>query len=198
MSERYIVYGNKGFGFAEITSEGSTFGTPTFIEGMISSNINSETTVSNIYADDVIYATVPGNTSRSAEVSLRHIPTEYAKYLGYVKQPNGMIIDNGQHDAHCIFFVETVMDTVTNKLTEQLTYLYNVTATEGEVSTSTIEDEVEAKELMINYTAKNSSIAVDSSGVQCGYGRIIRTEENAALFDQYKTKVLLPKDTVEM
>ena len=88
------------------------------------------------------------------------------------------------------------MDAVTGEETQTLHYIYDVTASEPALETSTVEDEVEAAELTITYESKKSDFVKDDEGKLVGYGRITRTEQNKTWFDTFKTKVLLPTDKV--
>ena len=192
MADNYLVYGAKSFGYAPI-QESNKFGAPVFISGMKSFNSEVEQNSTAVYADDIVYATIDGAKKRTGEAELLYIPEAYASMaLGYVKQTNGMLVDTGVKQNHCIFYVETVKDKDTGKTTEILHYFYNVTATEGEIESATVEDEVDVKTMTIQYNCSNSAIAVDANGNQIAYAKIMRTTENAAIFDKYKTEVLLP------
>ena len=106
------------------------------------------------------------------------------------------IVDTGIKQPFAYYWVETVMQE-DNTTTQMLTILYNCMATEGDVESNTLEDEVEAKEMALNLTCTPSTIAKDnaSGGNGVTMARIIRTEDNATWFDTYKTKVLLPTDS---
>lgn len=190
--KKYIVYGAKEFGYAPINS-GSTFGTPVIIRGMKSFSTEIEQSNTAEYADDSVYATIDGAKKRTAEAEVLYIPEDYASMaLGYTKETNGMLVDNGVKKNHCVFYMETAKDVDTGDLTQILHYFYNVTATEGEIESNTIEDEVEVKTMSIKYNCANSVIAKDSKGNAIAYARIVRTAENATVFDKYKTSVVLP------
>lgn len=190
--KKYIVYGAKEFGYAPI-NDGTSFGTPVIISGLKSFSSEIEQSNKAEYADDSVYATIDGVKKRSAEAEVLYIPEEYAQMaLGYKKETNGMMVDNGIKKNHCVFYMETAKDTVTGELTQILHYFYNVSATEGEIESNTVEDEVEVKTMSIKYNCANSEIAKDSTGNAIAYARIVRTAENATIFDKYKTSVVLP------
>ena len=198
-TEKWIVYGDKEYYYAKIKTDDDSpsFDTPVRIYGMrgFSSEVEQEDTP--IYADDMVYATIPGVKTRTGEATVLYVPSDYAQMaLGYVKMTNGMLVDTGEKQTHCIFYVQNARHADTGEITQIIHYYYAVTASEGEIETATIEDEVEANEMTIAYTCANSAIAKDSQNNGVAYGKIMRTTENATLFDTYKTTVLLPTSTV--
>ena len=194
-----MVYGNKDAYYAPITNSGSpAFGTPVRDYGLVSTSITNEQTDTPIHADDSTYFTVSGARSITAEITKLSVDEEFAAaHLGYKKMANGMIVDTGVKQPFAYYWVETVMQE-DNTTTQMLTILYNCMATEGDVESNTLEDEVEAKEMTLNLTCTPSTIAKDnaSGGNGVTMARIIRTTQNATWFDTYKTKVLLPTDSV--
>ena len=197
--EKKIIYGNDNFGYALIdTSEGTPkFSAPVMLPGMISSKIEVEESSTKIAADNTTFAIIAGAKVRSAEAAVTYIPVQYyTECLGYIENASGMITDTGKKKAHCFFFTSTEMDAVTGEETQTLHYIYDVTASEPALETSTVEDEVEAAELTITYESKKSDFVKDDEGKLVGYGRITRTEQNKTWFDTFKTKVLLPTDKV--
>lgn len=199
-SEKWIVYGDKEFYYA-LLKDGSSgtkeFDTPVRIPGMrgFTSEVEQEDT--QVYADDMIYATIPGVKSRTGEATVLYIPSAYAvAALGYKKMTNEMLVDTGVKQPHCIFYVQDARNADTGEITQIIHFFYNVTASEGEIETTTVEDEVEVNEMTISYTCANSAIAKDSEGNGVAYGKLVRSETNATLFDTYKTTVLLPTATV--
>lgn len=189
-----IIHGNKSFGFAPITVQGSTysFGTPVMITGLVNATIEVEQNSTSIYADDKEYCRVKGAKVRTATVAFRNIPAAYAPYLGFVQNDNGMFTDTGKFENHCIFFETEEEDCDTGLSTTTLHYLYNVQASEPTQESATDEDEVEAAEIEVEYNASDSPFVVDDDGVAVQYGYITRTEENKTTYDTFKSTVLLP------
>lgn len=189
-----IIHGNKNFGFAPITVQGSTysFGTPVMITGLVNATIEVEQNSTSIYADDKEYCRVKGAKVRTATVAFRNIPAAYAPYLGFVLNDNGMFTDTGKFENHCIFFETEEEDCDTGLSTTTLHYLYNVQASEPTQESATDEDEVEAAEIEVEYNASDSPFVVDDDGVAVQYGYITRTEENKTTYDTFKSTVLLP------
>lgn len=195
-----MVYGNKEAYYAPITNKGSApaFGTPVRDYGLVSTSITNEQSDTAIYADDTTYFTVSGAKTVTAEITKLSVDDDFAEdHLGYKAMANGMIVDTGVKAPFCYFWVETVVNE-DGTTAPMITYLYNCMATEGDVESNTMEDEVEAKEMTLNLTCTPSTVALDAAGTGNGVtmARITRTAENATLFDTYKTKVLLPTDTV--
>lgn len=193
-----IIHGNKNFGYAPINVSESgemSFGSPVMLKGMVSSNIEVEQDTTNIYADDGTYCMVKGAKIRSAEIGLRYIDKEYAQFLGYKLNASGMLTDTGYFPNHCIFFETSEEDCDTGISTRTLHYLYNVMASAPTVETSTDEEEVEAVELSIEYSSSESGFVVDDDGVPVQYGYITRTEDNASIYDTFKTNVILAVPT---
>lgn len=189
-----IVHGNRNFGYAPINVSGgvSTFGAPVMLPGMYSSSIEVEQSTTSVYADDKDYCRVKGAKVRNAEVVLRYISEEYAQYLGYKLNENGMLTDTGSFPAHCIFFEETEEDCETGETTQTLHYLYNVQASTPTKETTSDEEEISPAEISVEYSCKDSDFVVDDDGDPCQYGYLTRTEENKAVYDTFKTTVLLP------
>lgn len=190
-----IVHGNKNFGYAPINVDGQgnySFGSPVMLNGMVSSSMEVEQEDTSIYADDKTYCLIKGAKARSLEVNLRYIPAEYAEYLGFKQNDNGMLTDTGLFPNHCIFFESEEEDCDTGEATTTLHYLYNVKGGEPSKETNTDEDEVEAQEITINYNALESTFVVDDDGAYVQYAYITRTDENAAVYDTFKQSVLLP------
>lgn len=197
--EKKIIYGNDNFGYALIDTSEETpkFSAPVMLPGMISSKIEVEESSTKIAADNTTFAIIAGAKVRNAEATVTYIPEQYyTECLGYVENANGMITDTGKKKAHCFFFTSTEMDAVTGEETQTLHYIYDVTASEPALETSTTEDEVEAAELTITYESKKSDFVKDDEDKLVGYGRLTRTEQNKTWFDTFKTKVLLPTDKV--
>lgn len=193
-----IIHGNKNFGYAPIDSSGVTpvFGDPVLLPGLVSATVEVEQDTSSIYADDDVYCSVKGAKVRTATVNLRHIPSSYAEYLGFIQEANGMLVDTGKFPNHAIFFETEEEDCDTGEKTTTLHYLYNVQGSEPTMESSTDEDEVEAAEIEVEYNAMTSSFVTDSNGDYLQYGYITKTTENEALYEQFKEKVILPTDEV--
>lgn len=192
-----IIHGNKNFGYAPITDDGAgnlSYGTPVMIPGLVSVEIEVDQSDTNIYADDKIYCVVKGAKVRTATVNFRYIPAAYAAYLGFVQQANGMLADTGSFANHCIFFETEEEDCETGDTTKTLHYLYNVKGGEPAFESNTDEDEVEAREIEVSYSAQESTFVTDAAGNYLQYGYITRSNTNAGLYDAFETQVILPTD----
>lgn len=193
-----IVHGNKNFGYAPINYDEDTqtysFGDPVMLAGMVSSSMEVEQEDNSIYADDKTYCVIKGAKVRTLEVSLRYIPSSYAQYLGYKLNENGFLTDTGIFPNHCLFFESEEEDCDTGEATTTLHYLYNVKGGEPSKETATDEESVEAQEISVSYTCMDSTIAVDDDNVAVQYAYVTRTEDNADVYDTFKTVVLVPTD----
>lgn len=189
-----IIHGNKNFGFAPITETGGvySFGTPVMIQGLVNATIEVEQEDTNIYADDKVFCRVKGAKVRTATVTFRNIPAAYAQYLGFVANDNGTYTDTGSFANHCIFFQTEEEDCETGLSTQTLHYLYNVQGSEPTQESTTDEDEVEAAEIEVEYSATDSPFVVDDNGKAVQYGYITRDETNKTLFDTFQSAVILP------
>lgn len=189
-----IIHGNKNFGYAPINYTGNTpsFGTPVMIPGLVSVEIEVDQEDTSIYADDVVYCMMKGAKVRTATATFRNIPKEYAQFLGFKMNDSGMLTDTGVFPSHCIFFMTTEDNCETGTSIPTLHYLYNVKGSEPTQESSTDEDEVEAAEIEVEYSATDSSFVVDDDNNPVQYGYIQRTEENKTIFDAYQTSVVLP------
>ena len=194
-----IVHGNKNFGYAPInvSEQGVySFGEPVMLQGMVSSSMEVEQEDTSIYADDKTYCIIKGAKVRSIDIALRYIPSSYAQYLGYKLNANGMLTDTGIFPNHCLFFESEEEDCETGITTTTLHYLYNVKGGEPSKETATDEEEVEAQEITVSYSALDSAFVVDDDGSYVQYGYITRTEENATTYDTFKQAVLLPTTAI--
>lgn len=189
-----IVHGNKNFGYAPINVSGGnyTFGTPVMIQGLVDATIEVEQEDTSVYADNKVFCRVKGAKVRTATVNFRNIPASYAEYLGFVANDNGVYTDTGSFPAHCIFFETEEEDCDTGLATTTLHYLYNVTASEPTWESQTDEDEVEAAEIEVEYSATESPFVVDDDGKSVQYGFITRDDTNRTLYDTFRTTVILP------
>lgn len=189
-----IIHGNKNFGYAPIvvTDDVKSFGTPTMIKGLVSVSIEVEQEDTNIYADNEVFCVAKGAKVRTATAAFRNIPATYAQYLGFKATENGGFTDTGVFASHCIFFETGGEDCDTGEKVRRLHFLYNVKASEPTQESTTDEEEVEAQELEVNYTASTSDfvVDVDNEGVQ--YFFIDRTPANADLYDSFVSAVILP------
>lgn len=185
-----IIHGNKNFYYFPI-SDGA-FGTPVQMTGLVSFEMEIDQETTNIYADDEIYAAVKGAKVRTATGTFRKITDAYAEYLGFYINANGGVSDSGSFPNHGICFTTTEYDGETGDETTRLHYLYNVTGSEPTFSSTTDEDEIEAQEIEVEYSALASSIAVDDEGNSVQYYYIDKTDTNATVFNTFTTTVLLP------
>ena len=193
-----IVHGNKNFGYASIIVSDNTysFGSPTMLEGMVSSSMEVEQSNTVIYADDKTYCTVKGAKARNVEAVFRYVTSAYAEYLGFHINANGMVTDTGAFPNHCIFFEEEVENCDTGEHTQTLWYVFNVTGSEPTHETNTDEAEVTPQDITITYSASDSQFVVDDAGNYCQVGYITRTDANSAVYDTFKTTVLLPTTVI--
>lgn len=193
-----IIHGNKNFGFAPIVTENDvkTFGTPTMIKGLVSVSIEVEQEDTNIYADDDVYCVSKGAKVRTATAAFRNIPAAYATYLGFKATDNGGFTDTGIFPSHCIFFETGGEDCDTGEKVKTLHFLYNVKASEPTQESSTDEEEVEAQELEVEYSATTSDFVVDADNEGVQYFFIERTPANYKLYDTFTSAVILPTSVV--
>lgn len=189
-----IIHGNRNFGFAPIIDNNGvkSFGTPVMIQGMVSSSIEVEQEETKIYADDVEYCVSKGAKARSATVNFRNIPASYASFLGFKESLNGGFTDTGIYPTHCIFFETQEEDCESGISQPTLHYLYSVKASEPSKESNTDEESVEAADIEVNYTASFSSFVVDADNEPVQYYYLTRTEQNADLYDSFKSAVILP------
>ena len=193
-----IIYGNKNFGYAPITNSGGSyaFGTPVFLKGMVSASADVEESKTNVYADNQVYCVVSGTKTRNLTATLKYVSEAYAQFLGFKQEANGMLVDTNDKPHHCVFFETEEKDCETNDTTRTLHYFYDVVASQPSLESTTMEEEIEAADLEVEYSAYDSSFVVDSDGKAVGYGKITRTEDNATLYDSFITKVILPTDAI--
>ena len=193
-----IIHGNKNFGFAPIIDNEGTksFGTPTLIPGLVNTTIEVEQDDTNVYADDDVWCVAKGAKVRTAEAAFRYIPATYLQYLGFKQADNGGYSDTGVFANHCIFFETGGEDCDTGTTARKLHFLYNVKASEPNTESQTDEEEVEAQELSVSYTAQTSDFVKDADNVGVQYFFIERTEENAKLYDTFANAIILPTSEI--
>lgn len=193
-----IVHGNKNFGYApiELDDDTYTFGDPVMLPGMVSSTMDVEQSNTVIYADDRTYCNVKGAKARNIEAVFRYVTSEYAEYLGFHVNDNGMVTDTGSFPNHCIFFESEEEDCDTGEATTTLWYIYNVVGSEPSRDTNTDEAEVTPQEISITYQASDSQFVVDDDDAYVQVGYITRTEANKAVYDTFTETVLLPTTAI--
>lgn len=193
-----IIHGNKNFGFAPIvtTEDVKSFGSPVMIAGLVSATIEVDQEDTTVYADDASFCVVKGAKVRTATVNFRNIPAAYASYLGFKPTENGGFTDTGTFATHAIFFETNEEDCEDGTSSPTLHYLYAVKGSEPTQESETDEEDIEAQEIEIEYSAASSSFVIDADGEAVQYFKITRTPENAALYDSFKTAVILPTSEV--
>lgn len=190
-----FVHGTQNFGCAEIDTSGSTptFKAPVMLEGITNFEMEVDESQSSIYADNKTYAVLSGAKVRSATATMYQITKAYSIFaLGFKEAENGMLTDTGEKKQHCIFFESIEEDGDTGVKTQTLHYLYSALASEPTLSRETDAEEITPSEIEIEYTAKESSFVVDKDGIAVQYASITRTDQNAKLYDKFKTQVILP------
>lgn len=193
-----IIHGNKNCGYAPIIESGGaySFGSPVMLPGLVGATIEVEQSSTNIYADDTVFCSVKGAKVRTANLTFRNIPASYAPYLGFIANSNGELTDTGSFANHCIFFETEEEDCDSGTSTTTLHYLYNVQGSEPTHESQTDEEEVEAAEIEVEYSARESNFVKDENNNYVQYGYITRTNTNANLYDTFKTAVILPTDSI--
>lgn len=193
-----VIYGNENFGFAPINFQegGNSFGSPIMIPGLVSASAQFNQDVTKIYADNLVWASLKGAKERSLSVAFRYIPSSYIKYLGYLLAENGGFSDSGFFENHCVFYETLELDSDTGKTTPTLHYYYNVKASQPSEESQTTEETADAQELSVDYDCMDSDFVKDANGNPVGYFKITRTEQNAALYDTFKTTVILPTSAI--
>lgn len=193
-----IVHGNKSFGYAPIivTESGGvksySFGAPVMLPGMVSMEVELDSDAQIIYADDRSYCTIRGAKVRTATATVRYVSAAYAQLLGFKQTDNGMLVDTGTHDNHCIFFETEEYDDEMGEKTRTLHYLYKANGGEPSRSSETDEDDVNAAEIEIEYKCSESDFVTDDDGEFVSYGYITRTESNKDDYDNFTSAVILP------
>ena len=185
----------KKFGFAKI--EGNAFSSPVIYEkNIISATSTVEQGSKTVRADGIAKMIIKGSKNRILETTVLKVSKDYAELaLGFKSTLNGGLTDTGTNTSHCVFFM-TEETSESNVSTDVIHYFYNVSASTPSEEFVQNEDEVSVSQLVIPYSAIPSDIALDKDGVRCAYFKLVRDETNKTLFDQYKTKVILPTDTI--
>lgn len=194
-----IIHGNRGAGYASINLAGETpaFGVPVALPGFVSASIETEQSTKKIYADNVVAFVATGARIKTAKATFLSIPESFAvAALGMVKAANGMVTDTGTQNPICFFFIQDAVDPDTNSQTQILHYLYDAKVLEPTRESETDSEEITEQTLELSLECRQSDIATDVNGTAVQYGYIMRTEDNAELFDSYMDGVILPTDTV--
>lgn len=192
-----IIHGNKNFGYAPIVAgDTPSFGTPVMIPGLVSTQIEVEQSDTNIYADDKVFCVAKGAKVRTATATFRNIPSSYMPFLGFKAQDNGGYSDTGSFANHCIFFETGGENCEDGTTSRRLHFLYQVKASEPTWESSTDEEDVEAAELEVEYTATSSDFVMDEDGDAVQYFFIDRTEANKDLFDSFESAVIMPTSAI--
>lgn len=196
-----IVHGNSSFGYAPINSTEDgvySFGNPVMLPvGLVSTSIEVDQDTNKIYADNIVWCNVKGAKVRTATCNFRNVPIDYAEYLGFKLNANGGLSDTGLFPSHCIFFETIEEDCETGVKTRKLHYLYNVQGSEPTEESETDEESVDAREIEVEYSCNTSSFVVDDDGNYVQYFTLTRTDENASLYDNFKSKIILPTDEIQ-
>lgn len=197
VQKKSVAFGNKNFGYAVANATGDAFEAPKMVSGLVETSNESEEESEKIPADDLSnFLVLSSGSSRKVTVSLYNTMQEYlVDAFGRKKTTAGGLVDSGVKRNHCIFWMDTITDE-NGKQYPRLTYFYSVDAGDPKVETKTLGDKTEATVYETEYSAGPSQLALDSDGKPVCMYQLVRTEENATLFDQWNTKIILPTDTV--
>ena len=176
-------------GTEEVTFTGATGGEVVFSTGVnrFAPSIKQDT--KKIYADAATHMTLMNAKEVTIEIdNYQYNDGEY-KQMGYTKV-NGGQIDTGIHPTFDVQRLLTVQNE-DGSTTKKLEVYYGCTSADYTESDDEDEDEISPKVYTRVLTVAGKDLE--------NYGHatkfmVERTEENAAKFDQYKTKVMTPND----
>lgn len=142
-----------------------------------------------VYADARSHMTLMNAKSVKIEVSNYQYSDGERLQMGYTKV-NGGYLDTGTYPVFDVQRILTIQQE-DNKTTKQLEVYYGCTSSDYTESDDEDEDEINPKVYKRTLTVAGRDFA--------GYGHankfvVVRTDENAAVFDTYKTKIMTPDD----
>lgn len=189
------TYGTEQGHFAEVLADG-TFGEVNSFTGLRGVNIEETQDPNVFYADDQQHLVINGAKQRSGDMKAYQISNEYALLaLGKKVMPNGGLVDTGVQKNFAFWYIRKVANETGVEVPELVIY-YNLKAGMATGEDVTSEEGIDLKELTIPLTAIPNSKVLDEAGNPVASMVLRRTDENAALFDTFKTKVLLPTDPI--
>lgn len=196
-----IVHGNQNFCAIPIVEANNqrSLGTPIDLSdmGLVSVDPSLTEEENKVYADNKLWARLKGNKEYTIPTAFRYISARYVEYLGFkVSTANGGISDSGKYPAHAICYETLEYDDETGEETQTLHYYYNVVGKQPTKASATDADSIEPAEIGIEFSCTNSDFIVDEENKPVGYFEITRTEENASLYDSFKTVAILPTSEI--
>lgn len=195
MSDKIVKHGIENVYYAEIAN--GVFGTPVRMYGAIKGGYEVENSPKDIFADNVVFMTLRGKSKIEGELTLLSIPESYATYaLGKELTDFGGLIDSGYRKPHALMWERVIEDAETGDQSRELTVLYNVSSGDANIEDSTDEDEIIEQNLTIPLSINKSQFALSKDGKMVGIMTLIRTDENATIYDSFKQKVILPSQAV--
>jgi len=182
---REITHGSE-----QVAYSGAT-GTVTFATGVQKFAPSNDTSQKTIYADATNHMVLNNPATLTIEQANLQYSDEELAQSGHVKV-NGGFVDGGAHASFDVCRIMTVQDE-NGKETPLLEVYYNVSATDYTESDDEDEDEINPKVYTRTLTVKGRSMTtLDGATQNVKQFRIERTDENATIFDTYKTTILEP------
>lgn len=168
-----LKYGLKNCYYAVGTAadDGSyTYGTPVALKGAQSLSLEAQGENVPVYADDIEYATVNGNSGYSGDLGLVLVPDDFkAAVLNEITDTNSVIYEDA--DAEIVHFALLFEFSGDAKKTRHV--LYNCTCTRPAVASNTIGETKEPQTESLTITSKpvyNSSVDKNVTKAKCVHG----------------------------
>lgn len=143
----------------------------------------------DVYADAILHMTLLNAATLTIDQSNYQMTSAEMAQAGHVPV-NGGFTDGGNHLAFAVQRLLSVQNE-DGSVTPKIEVFYNVTSGDWSESDDEDDDEINPKEYSRTLTVK---------GVDFGDGKIVkkfeivRSTDNASVFDTYKTKILVPAD----
>lgn len=194
-NKRFLNHGAQDLYYASLNPDG-TYYTPRRWEGMISGEIEDESEKENFYADDIVYATLPGAKLRKVSLKVAQIPeTAMISVCGFEKDDaTGFLCDSNLKKRVAVYWCEKIVDVDTNTSFRRMHILYNAILNgKPKFETETNEDKASVSEIELEFNNFAHPTLVDGDGESVDYVVIDESPATQTIFDNMATKVYVPQ-----
>lgn len=192
--ERILIHGNQDFVYAVWNPTTKSYYTPQRHEGLTSVEQEVESDTELFYADDIAYATLSANSSRTITLGLCNLEDNLRRYgCGYKPADNGAFVDTGSKSYMAIQYIELCKDVDTGETFRRLHIFYKCQLSgQPKESTETNEDKLSPVEYECEFTAMGNPDIVDQNGNAIAYAYVDESAETADIFANFTKQIYKP------
>ena len=184
-----VRFGLKNAHYAVWDDSKATYGTPVAIPGSISLSISAEGDSSTLYCDDRAYFVTSANGGYTGTLEIAAAPDQMLiDLLGYVKDANGMIIE----DADAVPKTFALLYEVGSNIEPVRFSFFNCTLSRPSGDSNTKGESIEPDTQSLDFTAITRNLPYGDGTIGAVKGFLPLTAETKVKYNDYFKAVLLP------